>query len=105
MERRKYPRVELDVPVAFLIYSPDSGTSYAGMFLLKNISQGGIFFKWPMLLPINIGDIREFTIDATPIMRHVSTLKALGKVMRLEPPEEHSTDFGIAVHFLSYLNV
>ncbi len=105
MERRKYPRLDVDLPVAFLICSPDSGTSYAGMFLLKNISQGGLFLKCPPLVPLNVGDIRDFTVDATPILRHVSRLKALGKVVRVEPPEKNSTDFGIAVHFLADLDI
>ena len=105
MERRKYPRLDVDMAMAYLIHSPDSGKSSAGMGVLKNISQGGMFIKCPLPLPIDDGDIRDFIIDTMPIMQHISRLKALGKVVRIEPPEENSFDFGIAVQFLSDLNI
>jgi hypothetical protein len=105
MENRKYPRLDVDLPMGYLIHSPDSGKSFAGLGVLKNICQGGMFFKCPPPVPIDDGDIRNFTVDTIPIMRHVSRLKALGKVVRIEPPEENSFDYGIAVQFLSDLNV
>lgn len=105
MERRKYPRLEVDLPIACLINSPDSSKSAAGKDVSKNISQGGLFFKCPPPLPIDDGNIRDFTIDTISIMRHISRLKALGKVVRIEPPEEDSFDFGIAVQFLSDLKI
>jgi hypothetical protein len=105
MEKRKYPRLDVDLPMAYLISSPDSGKSSAGMAVLKSISQGGMFFKCPPPLPIDGGDIQDFTIDTIPIMRHISRLKVLGKVVRLEPPKENYLDFGIAVQFLSDLNI
>lgn len=105
MEKRQYPRLDVDLPMVYLIHSPDSGKSSAGMGVLKNISQGGMFFKCPPPLPIADGDIRDFTFDTIPIMWHNSRLKALGKVVRIEPPEEHYFDFGIAVQFLSDLNI
>ena len=85
MEKRKYPRLDVDLPMAYLISSPDSGKSSAGMAVLKSISQGGMFFKCPPPLPIDGEDIRDFTIDTIPIMRHISRLKVLGKVVRIEP--------------------
>ncbi len=105
MEKRKYRRLDVDLLMGYLVYSPDSRKSSAGMGVLKNICLGGMFFKCPPPLPIDDGDIRDFTVDTIPIMRHVSRLKALGKVVRIEPPEESSFDFGIAVQFLSDLNV
>lgn len=105
MERRKYPRVDVDLPIAYQIHSPDLGKTSAGMGVLKNISQGGMFFKCPPPRPIDYGDIRDFTIDTIPIMRHISRIKALGKAVRIEPSEENSFGFGIAVQFLSDLNI
>ncbi len=105
MEKRKYPRLDVDLPMGYLIHSPDSDKSSAGMGVLKNISQGGMFFKCPPPLPIDAGDIRDFTIAAMPAIRHISRLKALGKVVRIEPSEENHIDFGIAVQFLSDLNI
>jgi hypothetical protein len=104
-EKRKYPRLDVDLSMAYLVHSPDSGKSSAGMARLINISQGGMLFKCPPPLPIDDGDIRDFIIYTIPIMWHISRLKALGKVVRLEPPEKNSFDFGIAVQFLSDLNV
>ena len=105
MEKRKYPRLDVDLPMGYFIHSPDSDKSSAGMGVLKNISQGGMFFKCPPPLPIDAGDIRDFIIATTPIMRHISRLKALGKVVRIEPSEGNQFDCGIAVQFLSDLNI
>ncbi len=105
MEKRKYPRLDMDLRMTYQIHSTDSGKFSSGLGVLKNICQGGMFFKCPPPLPIDGGDIRDFTVDTIPIMRRVSRLKALGKVVRIEPPEENSSDFGIAVQFLSDLNV
>ena len=105
MENRKYLRLDVDLPMGYLIHSPDSGKSSAGMGVLKNICLGGMFFKCPPPLPVDDGDIRDFIFDTNPIMWHNTRLKALGKVVRLEPPEESCFDFGIAIQFLSDLNV
>lgn len=105
MERRKRPRVRIDLPISYLIRRPDSEKSFAGAGVLKNICPGGMFLKCPPPLPINNGDIGDFTIDTRPFIWHISRLKALGKVVRLELLEENFFDFGIIVQFLSDLNV
>lgn len=105
MERRKYHRVHVDLPIAYLILSPDSGKSFTGMGVLKNISPRGMFLICSPPLPISDGDIRNFTIDTMQIMRHSSRLTALGKVVRKELPKENSFDCEIRVQFLSDLNV
>ena len=105
MERRKYFRVNVDLPISYLIHSPDSGKFFAGTGVLKNISPGGMFLKCPPTLLISDGDIRNFTIDTMLIMQHSSRLKALGKVVRKELPKGSSFDFEIRVQFLSDLNV
>ena len=105
LEKRNYPRLDVDLSMAYLIHSPDSGKFSAGMGVLKNISQGGMLFNCPPPLPIEDGDIRDFTIDTIPIMWNIPRLKALGKVVRIDPPEENYVDFGIAVQFISDLNI
>lgn len=105
LEKRKYPRLDVDLPLAYLIHSPDSGEFSAGMGALKNISQGGMLFNCPPPLPIEDGDIRDFIFDTNPVMWHNTRLKALGKVVRIDPPDENCFDFGIAVQFISDLNV
>jgi hypothetical protein len=101
MERRKHPRVSIDLPISYLIRLPDSGKSFAGTGVLKNISQGGMFLKCPPPLPIKDGDVGEFTIDTRPIIQHISRLKGLAKVVRIELLEENFFDFGITVQFLT----
>ncbi len=103
LEKRQYPRLDVDLSMAYLIHSPDSGKFSAGMGVLKNISQGGMLFNCPLPLPIEDGDLRDFTIDAIPITSHIPRLKALGKVVRIDPPEENHLDYGIAVQFISDL--
>jgi hypothetical protein len=105
MERRKYPRVNVDLPISYLIHLPDSAKSFAGMGMLKNISPGGMFLICPPPLPISAGDIRHFTIDTMIIMRHSFRLKALGKIMHKERLKGSSFDFEIRVQFLSNQNV
>ncbi len=105
MEKREYPRLEVGLPMGYLIRSPDSGKISAGMGILKNISQGGMLLKCPPPLPIDLGDIRDFTIQTTSIMQRISRIKASGIVVRIESPANNSSEFGIAVHFLSDLNI
>jgi hypothetical protein len=109
MEKRKYPRLRVDLPAEYLIQLPDSGESFAGRGVLENISQGGMLFKCPPPLPLDNGDIGKFTINTAPVMRYTrytSRLEASGRVVRIETPKENTRDFfGIAVQFLSNLNV
>lgn len=105
MERRKFPRMVMNLPMEYQIHLPDSDEYSTGKGVLANISQGGMYFKCCPPLALENGDIRDFIIDATPMARYTSRLTALGKVVRIEPPEKNSSDFGIAVQFLSNLNV
>ena len=105
MERRNHPRVHIDLPISYLIHLPDSGKLFAGTGMLKNISRGGMFLKCPPALPVNDGDIGDFTIDTMPIYQYISRLQALGKVLRIEPPKENFCDIGMTIQFLSGLNV
>jgi hypothetical protein len=109
MEKRIYPRLQVDLPGEYLIQLPDSGESFAGRGVLENISQGGMFFKCRRPLPLDNGDIGKFTILTAQVMRYTrysSRLEAMGRIVRIETPKENSCDFsGIAVQFLSNLNV
>jgi c-di-GMP-binding flagellar brake protein YcgR len=105
MERRNYPRVNVDLPISYLIHSRESGKSFAGTGGLKNISPGGMFLLCPPSLQINAGDMGNFTVDAMLIMQHSFRVKVLGKVVRKELPKENSFDYEMRVQFLSDLNV
>jgi hypothetical protein len=102
MERRKFARMYINLPMEYQIHLPDSGEFSAGKGVLKNVSQGGMYFKCPSRLALKAGDLADFTIDTTPLMRYTSRLRASGKVVRTE---KDSFDFGIAVQFLSNLIV
>ena len=105
MERRNHPRVQIDLPISYLIHLPDSGKLFAGTGMLKNISRGGMFLKCPPALPVKVGDIGNFTIDTMPIYQYISRLQAMGKFLRIEPPKENFCDIGMTIQFLSGLNV
>jgi hypothetical protein len=106
MERRKFPRMVTNLPMEFLVHLLDSDQYLAGKGLLANISQGGMYFKCPPPLPFEDGSIVDFAFDlsSSPGLND-SRLKVSARVVRIEPPEKNSLVFGIAIQFLSNLNV
>jgi hypothetical protein len=104
MERRNYPRVNVDLPISYLIHSRESG-NFCWHWRVKKISPGGMFLLCPPSLQISAGDIRNFTVDTMLIMQHSFRVKVLGKVVRRQLPKENPFDYEIRVQFLSGLNV
>jgi hypothetical protein len=106
MERRKFPRMVTNLPMEYHIHLRDSDEYSTGKGFLANISQGGMYFKCLPPLPLEDGNIGDFTIDlsSSPGVSN-SRLKVSARVVRIEPPEENSLDFGIAVQFLSDLTI
>jgi hypothetical protein len=106
MERRKFYRMVTNLPIEFHVYILNLNQYLTGAGFLANISQGGIYFKCPPPLPFEDGNIGDFTIDlsSSPEISN-SRLKVSARVVRIEPPEKNSLDFGIAVQFISDLNV
>jgi c-di-GMP-binding flagellar brake protein YcgR len=105
MERRKFSRVNMDLAMRYQFVLQDSTEGSTGKGFLKNISQGGMYFKCAPPLSLKDGSIGDFTLETTPIRGLTSRLWALVKVVRVEPPAENSSDFGIAVKFLSNLRI
>ena len=73
---------------------------------MKNISYGGILFQVEPPLPVKPGHIREFSFFLTPEndqQRDLAYLHAQGLVLRIEPPDQDSSAYGVAVQFLSAL--
>ena len=105
MERRRFPRMVTNLRIRYQIHLRDSEESSTGKGILGNISQGGMYFKCCPPLRLADGDQGDFIIDTTPVARYTSRVKALGKVVRIEPPEKNSADFGIAVQFLANISI
>jgi hypothetical protein len=105
MERRKFPRIFTNLPMGYHVHLLDSDEYSTGKGFLANISQGGFYFKCPPL-SLEDGNIGDFTIDLSSSSGlSNSRLKVSARVVRIEPPEKNSLDFGIAVQFLSDLKV
>ena len=105
MEKRRFPRMVTKLPMRYEIHFQDSKESATGQGILENISQGGMYFKCRPPLRLADGDRGDFIINTTPAARYTSRVKALGKVVRIEPPEKNAADFGIAVQFLANLSI
>jgi hypothetical protein len=105
MERRKFPRINMELPIGYCFRLLFSHEASSGEGFLKNISQSGMYFKCPPPLSLEDGNIGDFTIETTPIKGYTSRLKALGKIVRIESPKKCSGEFGMAVEFLSNIIV
>jgi hypothetical protein len=108
MENRRYPRLHLHVPIRFIVEQLANRDSRAGRGILQNISYGGIFFLVEPPLPVQRGQVREFSFYLLPDQRERSNpahFHAQGVVRRIEPPVPNSSAYGVAVQFLSALKM
>jgi hypothetical protein len=60
MNKRRHPRLNLHLPIRFVVEQPETRDSQTGRGMLKNISWGGILFQVEPPLPVKPGNIREF---------------------------------------------
>ena len=106
MEKRRHPRLHLQLPIRFILEQPETRNFQAGQGMLKNISYGGILFQVEPPLPVQPGHVREFSFFLTPENKKECDLahfQAQGLVLRIEPPDPNSSTYGVAVQFLSAL--
>ena len=106
MERRRHPRLHLQLPIRFIVEQPETRDSQSGQGMLKDISYGGILFQVEPPLPVQPGHVREFSFFLTPENKKECDLahfQAQGLVLRIEPPDPNSSAYGVAVQFLSAL--
>ena len=106
MENRRYPRLNLHLPIRFIVEQPETRDSQAGQGMLKNISCGGILFQVEPPLPVEPGQVREFyfyPMDENCEQCDLAHFEAQGQVLRIDPPDPNSTAYGVAVQFLSAL--
>jgi hypothetical protein len=106
MDKRRHPRIHLEVPIRFIVAQPEIRECQDGEGILKDISHGGIFFQTEPPLPVQPGNIREFSFFLTPENARQCDpvhFHAQGLVLRILPPDPNSSAYGVAVQFLSAL--
>jgi hypothetical protein len=81
----------------------DSEGSWASQATLKNISQGGLYFECETLPQLKRGDLAEFIFNTTPPQFSFihSPIRAQGVVKRIETRVAGTSNYGVAVQFLS----
>jgi len=104
MERRLFPRIYTSLGFEYQVQLQGSKDSFSNRAVMKDISIGGLYFMSetaPILQPDDIADfIFIFQPDqANPLIPH--KIEAKGKVKRIEQPTKESSDFGVALEFLS----
>jgi hypothetical protein len=106
MDKRQHPRLHLQLPIRFIVAQPEARDCQEGEGMLKDISWGGILFQVEPPLPVEPGQVREFSFFLVPERgepRDPVHLHAQGLVLRLDPPDPNSSAYGVAVQFLSAL--
>jgi PilZ domain len=106
MDNRRHPRLNIQLPIRFIVEQPETRDSQAGQGMMKNISYGGILFQVEPPLPVKPGQVREFSFYLEPGKnkeRDLTHFEAKGLVLRIEPPDPNSSAYGVAVQFLSAL--
>lgn len=103
MERRQHIRFYFSLPMEFQVQVPDSEESWESRAVLKNISQGGLYFECENLPQLKRGNVGEFTFVTEPPKYSFinSPIKAHAVVKRIEPRVAGSSNFGVAVQFIN----
>ncbi|MCL4501205.1 MAG: PilZ domain-containing protein [Deltaproteobacteria bacterium] len=103
MERRQHIRFYFSLPMEFQVQLSDSDESWESRAVLKNISQGGLYFECETAPQLKRGSVAEFTFTTEPPKYSFinSPIKAQAVVKRIEPRVAGSDNFGVAVQFLS----
>jgi hypothetical protein len=103
MERRQHIRFYFSLPMEFQVQVSDSEESWESPAVLKNISQGGLYFECETDPKVKRGNVAEFTFTTEPPKYSFinSPIKAQAVVKRIEPKVAGSDHFGVAVQFIS----
>ncbi len=103
VERREHIRFYFSLPMEFQVQIPDSDEHWESRAVLKNISQGGLYFECESVPQLKRGNVAEFTFTTTPPKYSFinSPIKAQAVVKRIEPHVAGTSNFGVAVQFLS----
>jgi hypothetical protein len=104
MERRLFPRVYKSFRFEYQAQLPGSKNFFSNLAVMKDIGLGGLYFMSETIPILQTGDIADFIFkfqpeNAKPLIPH--KIEAKGKVKRLEQPTKESSNFGVAMEFLS----
>lgn len=104
MERRRYHRLVIRLPVEYQTHSPESGEVLWGRGALRDISLSGSYFHVEPPASFQVGQVLSLSI-AAPLpsldANTASHLQATGEIVRLDPPGPASPHFGVALTFLN----
>jgi hypothetical protein len=103
MEKRGHTRIYFSLPMECEMHSPDTQQSWAGRALLKNISQGGLYFECETAPQLQRGNVAEFIFATTPPKCSFidSPIKTQVMIRRIDHRLPGAFKFGVAVQFLS----
>ncbi len=106
LERRRFSRIRISLPVAFHTRKPDTDAPFQGRGILRDISLGGTYFFVDPGTSFQPGQILSLTV-ATPLPHlentEISHLQATGEVVRFDPPGPDCPKPGVALNFLGGL--
>jgi PilZ domain len=103
VEKRKAIRFYLSLPMELQVKIPESDVFWESRAVLKNVSQGGLYFECETVPQVKRGNVVDFTFSTTPPKYSVinSPIKAQALVKRIESRVAGSSNFGVAVQFVS----
>jgi c-di-GMP-binding flagellar brake protein YcgR len=103
LERRRFSRIFVSLPVEFQARLSDTDASCQGQGCLRDISLSGIYFHVDSGITFQQGQILSLSIFA-PLQylesSDISHLRATGEVIRFDPPEPNQPLGGVALNFL-----
>ena len=106
LERRRFNRITVTLPVAYHTRLPDTEAPFQGEGVLRDISLGGTYFHVDPGTSFQPGQILSLTVSA-PLLyledTDMSHLQATGEVIRFDPPTPNRTQAGVALNFLGGL--
>jgi hypothetical protein len=106
-EQRRFPRLQLSLPVEYQIHAPESDESLAGHGIMRDISLSGAYFHVPDDLPWQPGQLLSLSFSAPhPFLdpSGLTRLQATGHVVRLDAPATEGALYGVALTFLNPLS-
>jgi hypothetical protein len=103
MERREHIRFYFSLPMEFQVKVTETEEFWESQAILKNISQGGLYFECETVPQLKRGNVIDFTFTTDPPKYSFinSPIKTQAVVKRIEPHVAGTSNFGVAVQFLS----
>jgi c-di-GMP-binding flagellar brake protein YcgR len=103
IERRQHSRIYISLPMEYQVQLNDTDDAWASRAVLKNFSQGGLYFECETLPQLKRGNVAEFIFTTIPAKYSFikSPIRAKAVVKRIEPHVAGSANFGVAVQFLT----